>query len=443
MVDLPYENSFDERQIPTKARPIQTNMELEQHCKNEIKDLESKGLIVKSRSPWSCAAFYVNKNSEIERGVPRLVINYKPLNKALKWIRYPIPNKKDLLQKLCSALIFSKFDMKSGFWQIQIHPKDRYKTAFTVPFGQYEWTVMPFGLKNAPSEFQRIMNDIYNPYSEFCIVYIDDVLIFSQSIDQHFKHLKTFHLVTKKAGLALSSTKISLFQTKVRFLGHHISKGTITPIERSLLFADKFPDKILDKTQLQRFLGSLNYVLDFCPNINRMSKPLHDRLKKNPVAWTEEHTKVVRLIKQSVKNIPCLFLANPALPKIVETDASDIGYGGILKQRDNDKEQIVQYVSAHWNDCQKNYSTIKKEILSIVLCITKFQSDLLNQKFLLRIDCKAAKHVLEKDVQNIASKQIFARWQAILSVFDFDIEFIKGDKNSVPDFLTREFLQNR
>jgi hypothetical protein len=123
------------------------NAELEQHCRLEIQDLESKGLIQKSRSPWSCAAFYVNKNSEIERGTPRLVINYKPLNSALKWIRYPIPNKKDLFQKLHYAFIFSKFDMKSGFWQIQIDPKDRYKTAFTVPFGQYEWNVMPFGLK--------------------------------------------------------------------------------------------------------------------------------------------------------------------------------------------------------------------------------------------------------------------------------------------------------
>ena len=159
--------------------------------------------------------------------------------------------------------------------------------------------------------------------------------------------------------------------------------------------------------------------------------------------WTDEHTKVVKLIKNSVQNIPCLFLANPTLPKIVETDASDLGYGGILKQKENNKEQILQYVSAHWSECQRNYSTIKKEILSIVLCISKFQTDLLNQKFLLRIDCKAAKHVLEKDVQNIDSKQIFARWQAILSVFDFDIEFIKGDTNFIPDFLTKEFLQNR
>jgi hypothetical protein len=161
-----------------KARPIQINVELEQHCRLKIQDLESRGLVQKSRSPGSCAAFYVNKNSEIERGTPRLVINYKPLNKALNWIRYPTPNKKDLLQKLHSTFIFSRFDMKSCFCQIQIDQKDHYKTTFTIPFGQYEWNVMPFGLKNAPSEFQRIMNDIFNAYSKFCIIYIDDVFIF-------------------------------------------------------------------------------------------------------------------------------------------------------------------------------------------------------------------------------------------------------------------------
>jgi hypothetical protein len=118
IVDLLYEDNFSEKLIPTKARPIQMNADLEQHCRLEIHDLESKGLIKKSRSPWSCATFYVNKNSEIEKGTPRLVINYKPLHSALKWIRYPIPNKKDLLQKLHSTFIFSKFDMKFGFWQI-------------------------------------------------------------------------------------------------------------------------------------------------------------------------------------------------------------------------------------------------------------------------------------------------------------------------------------
>lgn len=134
-VMLPYENNFDERQISTKARPIQMNKEMEEFCKNEIQDLFNKNLIRKSSSPWSCSVFYVIKNAELERGTPRLVINYKPLNQALKRIRYPIPNIKNLLQKLCNANIFSKFDMKSGFWQIQIKEEERYKTTFIVPFG--------------------------------------------------------------------------------------------------------------------------------------------------------------------------------------------------------------------------------------------------------------------------------------------------------------------
>ena len=188
-IALLYVKDFNEKDIPTKARPIQMSQELMDFCKAKIEDLLKKGIIRKSRSPWSCPDFYVQKNAEIERGVPRLVINYKLLNKVLEWVRYPIPNKKDLVNRLCRAVVFSKFDMKSGFWQIQIRESDRYKTAFTTPFGHYKWNVMPFGLKNAPSEFQNIMNDIFNTFSSFAIVYIDDVLIFSESLNQHRKHL--------------------------------------------------------------------------------------------------------------------------------------------------------------------------------------------------------------------------------------------------------------
>jgi len=133
--------------IPTEARPTQMNAELLEYCKKEIQTLLDKKLIHPSKSFWSCAAFYVNNAAEKERGVPRLVINYKPLNKALQWIRYLIPNKRDLLNRLYDVKIFSKFDMKSGFLQIQIAEADRYKTAFTVPFGHYEWNIMPFGQK--------------------------------------------------------------------------------------------------------------------------------------------------------------------------------------------------------------------------------------------------------------------------------------------------------
>ena len=134
-------------------------------CKAEIEDLLKKGIIRKSRSPWSCPTFYVQKNAEIKRGVPRLVINYKPLKKILEWVRYPIPNKKDLINRLDRAVVFSKFNMKSGFWQIQIRESDRYKTAFTTPFGHYEWNVMPFGLKMHPlnSKISWMRYSIHSP----------------------------------------------------------------------------------------------------------------------------------------------------------------------------------------------------------------------------------------------------------------------------------------
>ena len=324
----------------------------------------------------------------IERGTPRLVINYKPLNKVLEWIRYPIPNKSDLvhrLHRLSEAVVFSKFDMKSRFWEIHISENDRYKTAFTTPFGYYEWNVMPFGIKNALSEFQNIMNDIFNSFSHFTIVYIDDVLVYSSSIDEHWKYLYSFLDTIKRNGLVVSAKKIKLFQTKVRFLGYDISKGQIHPIDGAIQFTDKFPDVIIDKTQLQRFLGSLNYVADFYQDMRKQCKPLFDQLKSNPSPWSDVHTSLVKQIKSHVKTLPCLGIPTVGAFKIVETDASDIGYDGILKQRVSPRslEQIVRFYSGIWNNAQLNYSTIQKEILSIVLCISKFQSDLLNQKFLL------------------------------------------------------------
>ncbi|RVW24587.1 Enzymatic polyprotein [Vitis vinifera] len=252
-VELPYEPDFSEKNIPTKARPIQMNKDLLSYCEKEIQDLMDKKLIRKSKSPWSCSAFYVQKQAELERGTPRLVINYKPLNDVLRWIR---------LQK--------KID----------------------------------------------------------------------SVEQHWKHLNRFIETVKSNGLSLSATKINLFQTKVRFLGHHIHQGTFTPIQRSIEFADKFPDEIKDKKQLQRFLGSLNYVSDFIQDLSQLCAPLRQRLKKNPVPWNEDHTKIVKIVKSRVKTLPCLALADHKAFKIVETDASDIGFGGILKQRSNNQELI-------------------------------------------------------------------------------------------------------
>ena len=207
--------------------------------------------------------------------------------------------------------------MKSGFWQIQIRESDRYKTAFTTPFGHYEWNVMPFGLKNAPSEFQNIMNEIFNPFFSHIIVYIDNVLIFSESLNQHWKHLRAFLHTIKLNGLVVSASKIRLFQTNVRFLYFDIKHGVIKPIDRAIQFADKFLDKILEKTQLQRFLGSFNYISDFYQNLRQQCKPLFDRLWTSPSPWTPVHTLVVQQIKKYVKTLPCLGIPSENSFKVV------------------------------------------------------------------------------------------------------------------------------
>ena len=228
-----------------------------------------------------------------------------------------------------------------------ISEEDKYKIAFTTPFGHYEWNVMPFGLKNAPSEFQNIMNDIFNSFIHFTIVYIDDVLIYSNSIDEHWKHLHSFLETIKRNGLVVSTKKINLFQTKVRFLGYDISEGQIHPIDKAIQFADKFPYVIIDKTQLQRFLRSLNYIADFYKDLRKQCKPLFDCLQNNPPPWTDSHTFLVKQIKSHVKTLPCLGIPTVNTFKIFETNASDIGYGGILKQHVSPdlSKQIVRFHS--------------------------------------------------------------------------------------------------
>ena len=187
--------------------------------------------------------------------------------------------------------------------------------------------------------------------------------------------------------------------------------------------------------------SSLNYIAPYYKNLAQDTTILYDRLKKNPSEWTNEHTRAVRLIKQKVKSLPCLTLANPNWKKIIETDASDIGFGGILKQIDENKQEfLVRFHSGKWKAAQRNYATVAKEVLAIVKCVLKFQDDLLNQEFTIRTDCSAAKFMFNKDFKHDVSKQMFARWQAHLAPFNFSIEYIKGETNSLPDFLSREYI---
>jgi len=427
---------------PCKSKAIPMSKEYRELCQTEIQQLLNRGLIRESASPWNCYGFYVNKRAEQIRGIPRLVINYKPLNSVLADDTYPIPHKGDLIRRIAGAKIFSKFDLKAGFWQVAIDEQDKFKTAFSIPAGHYEWNVMPFGLKNAPSKFQKVMDNIFKPYFNWLIVYIDDVLIFSKNIDDHFKHVNIFMKLVQKNGLVLSKKKIEVFQTSIKFLGHKICNGQISLQQHAIEFADKFPDVIRDKTQLQRFLGCLNYVSSFYQDCASDRKVLNERTKDNPPPWTDIHTRAIQEIKAKVKSLPILYVADDQAPKIVESDASDIGWGGVLKQKVGKEEQVVQFASGVWNPTEQKYSVIEREVKAAWNCISKFAVYFINKPFLLRSDASAMKKVLSKDIKKPEEAK-FARWQALFANFDFSVEHIKGENNCLPDFLSGEYIEQK
>ena len=202
---------------------------------------------------------------------------------------------------------------------------------------------MSFGLKNAPSQFQNIMKDIFNAYIRFYIVYIDDVLIFSNSIEEQFQHLRIFQKLVRENGLVIFASKIKLFQTKIRFLGFEIYQGTIKPIQRTIEFVNKFSDELKDKNQLQRFVGSLKYVAEFYPNLRILIKSLFQRLKKNYIPWSVKHTEIVKQVMSQVKKLLRLGIFHLDAFSIIETNVSNIGYGGILKQDLENKISIIGF----------------------------------------------------------------------------------------------------
>jgi hypothetical protein len=258
--------------------------------------------------------------------------------------------------------------LKSGFWQIGITPKDRFKTTFVVLQGQYQWRVMPFGLKNAPYEFQKRMEDIFRD-QEFVIVYIDDVFVFSVDMNMHKIHLQKVYDMIYKHGIALSKKKLEFAKTKIEYLCLILSLGKIEMQEHVLKALSEFPDKILDKKQLQIFLGSLNYIRNFYENQTKDVKCLQKRLKIE-LPWNDKMTKVVQIIKQKIQNLSKIALNYPF---ILETDASEDVWESVLLQKHSNREQICMYALGCFKEPELKYPSSHKEILAAKNGIKRFR----------------------------------------------------------------------
>ena len=265
-IHLPFKKNEDVN--PTKASHRGMNLEHLAPTKQEISTLLTEGLIEPTSSPWACEAFYVNKHAEQIRGKLRLVIKYQDLNHFLANDKFPLTNKSTLFQHLSNAKVFSKFDLKTGFWPSGIHLKDRYKTAFCIPDHHYQWTVMPFGLKNASSQFQKAMVTLFQPFLANALIYVDDILLFSKDADAHEKLLTEFYNLVKSQGIMLSEKKMAIRQISIDFLGMTILDGKCTLQPHIATSLKEFLDKLSTAKQIQQFLGIVNYMSDFIPKIS-------------------------------------------------------------------------------------------------------------------------------------------------------------------------------
>ncbi|RDX83586.1 hypothetical protein CR513_35475, partial [Mucuna pruriens] len=432
-IRLPFKLNEDVN--PTKAtHPGMTPSDL-LLARQECHELLRQGLIEPTQSNWACQAFYVEKRSEKLRGKKRLVIDYKPLNHFLQDDKFPIPKASSLPVLLKESNIFSKFDLKSGFWQLGIDLADRHKTTFCIPNAQYQWTVLPFGLKVAPSLFQKVMTRIFEPLLEHAIIYIDDILLFSRNMETHKALLNQFFDIANQYGLMFSEKKIHLAQSEIDFLGMHFSQGSYQPqphIAEELL---KFPDQSLIVKQIQQFLRIVNYIRDFIPHVARYTSPLSKLLKKDPPPWGPEQTQAIQELKKIAQSPPALKI--PGEEKhILQTDASDFYWGAVLIEELENKKFYCGHASGQFKEAERHYHTTFKEALAVKNGIKKFDFHLRRHHFEVQMDNSSFPKILEFKNKISPDPQIL-RLKDWLSRYDFSVKHIKGKQNLIPDLLSR------
>ncbi|KAH9752199.1 hypothetical protein KPL71_014610 [Citrus sinensis] len=404
----------------------------------ECSPLLQQGLIEPTDSDWACQAFYVEKRSELVCGKKRLVIDYQPLNSFLKDDKFLLPKIQTLFVHLQGARIFSKFDLKAGFWQLGISPVDRHKTAFCIPDAHYQWTVMPFGLKVAPSLFQKAMTKIFNLILYHALVYIDDILLFASDHESHQKLLLDFFSIVQAHGIMLSAKKSSLGKESIDFLGMLIKDGQYQPGPHIVTELLKFPATNLTKKQIQQFLGIVNYVRDFIPKVAIHTSQLSRMLKKQCPPWGPAQTEAVKQLKVIAQSPPPLRIPTTG-QRILQTDASDDYWSAILLEEINGVRHFCAHASGQFKDSEKNYHVIYKEILAVKYGIKKFKFHLLSHKFLINMDNSSFPRIFDFKNKLLPDKQLLSlkNWFA---KYDFTVQHIKGNQNLIPDFLTRPVI---
>lgn len=404
--------------------------------RKQLEELLAKGYIRPSVSPFGAPVLFVRKKT----GELRLCVDYRMLNRITVKNRYPLPRIDDLLDRLNGAKYFSKLDLASGYHQIRVREEDIPKTAFRTRYGHYEYTVMPFGLCNAPATFQRLMNDIFRPYlDKFVLVYLDDILIYSSSPEEHRQHVEAVLKLLSDHNLYAKRSKCEFGRGRVEFLGHIVTQDGICVDPRKIHAIASWP---VPKTvsDVRSFIGLASYYRRFVRKfasiaaaLTRLMTPKYDK-KGVKLPWGKEEHESFRKLKIALCNAPVVVAPAPHKPFVLRTDACTTGLGAVLTQVQNNQERVIAYHSRKLNGAESNYPVHERELLGVVDAARVWRHYLLGRKFKLLTDNWANKYL---QTQPHLDPKRQARWMQKLQEYDFDIQHIPGAKNVVADALSR------
>ena len=431
---LPHHIELIEGSKPIKQKAYRLSQVQLKALKEELKKLINKKLVVPSHSPWSSPIVMVPKKN----GHWRLCIDYRLVNEITKKDSYALPKIKEIFDSLKDATIFSTIDLFSGYHQIPMFSEDQEITTFTTKFGNYYFKVMPFGLTNAPATFQREMNRIFfNLINECVQIYLDDIIVYSPTIEQHLIDLDNVFKILRDNKLKMNIEKCNFCKYKVEALGHVITNRGLLPVEKKVEAINSM-DLPTNITELRSFLGMVGYYRNFIENYASISAPLCKLLRKNvPFNWKNEQTESFNKLKEMLCNTPILSYPRFDKPFIIHSDASFQGIGGVLLQLLDDKiEHPIYYVSRSLKKSERNYPITELEGTAAVYCISEFKPYILGNpyKTILYTDHQPLVPIMKRGEPNTSKH---ARWCSLFSQLQVDVVYQPGKANIIADALSR------
>ena len=415
---------------PVRLRSYRTSPANKEEIDRQIHEMLENDIISPSVSPWSSPVVLVKKSD----GTMRFCIDYRKLNQITRKDSHPLPRITEASDSLGGANYFSTLDLRSGYWQIEMDADSKEKTVFITHNGLYEFNALPFGLCNSPATFQRVMTHVLRGLEwDICLVYIDDLIIFSRTFDEHLLHLEQVFKRLREANLRLKPSKCHFVKPKVEYLGHVVSAEGLKPNPAKIRAVQEFPVPT-NATGVKAFLGLCNYYRRFIKGFAQIASPLNKLTSKNvKFEWTPACQTSFDCLKNALVSAPVLAYPDFELPFHLYVDASQTGIGLTLGQIIDGKDRVIAYAGRDLNQAERNYSATERECLALIDGIKRFQPYLYGRKFTIYTDHNALKWLMS--IQDPTGR--VARWALLIQQFDFDIVQRPGTSNGNADALSR------